>query len=95
VAAISYCDLAAKTQQAAMMIRQASLMAPAFVIGAGVKDEKKLKAIQDGLGLLPSIANVVEKFSFLESRLSVVQKGDAEGSFVKRSVTLVKAPKGE
>jgi hypothetical protein len=64
-----------------------------ILAAAGEKDPHKLKPLQDAVGLLPSIANVVEKFDYLQSRLSVTQKGDAAGSYVKRSVTLVRAPK--
>ena len=93
VYAISYSDLATSARQAAQLIRQAGLFAPMILAAAGEKDPHKLKPLQDAVGLLPSIANVVEKIDYLQSRLSVTQKGDAAGSYVKRSVTLVRAPK--
>ncbi|MFO0790681.1 MAG: hypothetical protein U0805_14590 [Pirellulales bacterium] len=95
VASISYSDIGAGTRQAAMMIRQAGMMAPAFVMSAGIKDQKTLKLLQDGCGLLPSVANVVEKFNFLEGKLTVVQAGDTNGSCLKQTVTLVREPKVE
>jgi hypothetical protein len=91
VYAVSYTDLAASTRQAAQFIRQAGGFAPMIVAMAGAQaDPKKLKPLQDALALLPSIANVVEKFDYLEARLSVTQKGDAPGSYIKRSATLVR-----
>jgi hypothetical protein len=95
VSAISYSDIGAATKQAAAFIRQAGFMAPAIIASAGVKDPKVLKLLQDAVGLLPSIANVVEKFNFLDARLTVVQKGEASGTYLKRSVTLVRTPAAE
>ncbi len=51
-----------------------------------------LKPVQELLGLLPSLANVVEKFDFLEARLMVEQPGDSPDTYLKRSVTLVRPP---
>jgi hypothetical protein len=92
VAAISYSDLAASTRQTAQVIRQLGMIAPIFVASAGAKNPEKMKLLQDAIGLLPSIANVIEKFDFLDARLTVVQKGDTPGSYLKRSVTLVRLP---
>jgi len=94
VSAISYSDIGAGTRQAAMMIRQAGMMAPAFILSAGIKDAKTLKLLQDVAGLLPSVANVVEKFNFLDARLTVVQKDDS-GSCHKETVTLIHEAKAE
>jgi hypothetical protein len=94
VYAVSYSDLAASTRQAAQFIRQAGMFAPMAVAAAGAKAKpEQLKPLTDALALLPSVANVVEKFDYLEARLSVIQKGDAPGSYVKRNVTLVRPPK--
>jgi len=38
------------------------------------------------------VANVVEKFDFLEAKLSVVQPGDAPDMYQKSSVILVRPP---
>src|SRR3954469_3695688 len=92
VSAISYSDIGTATRQAAAFIRQAGFMAPAIIASAGVKDPKVSKLLQEAVGLLPSVANVVEKFNYLDARLTVVQKGEASGSYIKRSVTLVKTP---
>jgi hypothetical protein len=94
VVAIRYSDIGASIRQAAMLIRQAGFMAPAFILSAGVKDAKTLKVLQDATGLLPSIANVVEKFNFLDGRLTVAQK-DASGSYIQQTVTLVRKPTAE
>jgi hypothetical protein len=95
VYAISYSDLSASARQAAQFIRQAGIMAPmavATAAAAAKADPAKLKPVQDALALIPSIANVVEKFDYLLARLSVVQIGDEPGSYVKRSITLVRPP---
>jgi hypothetical protein len=95
VYAISYRDLGASARQAAQLIRKAGIMAPmavATAAAAAKADQAKLKPVQDVLALIPSIANVVEKFDYFEARLSVVQKGEASGSYIKRCVTLVRPP---
>jgi hypothetical protein len=95
VYAISYTDLAASTRQVAQVIRQLGVAVPMAVgtaAAAAKVDPEKLKPLQQALALLPSIANVVEKFDFLEARLTVVQKGEADGSYKKRSVILVRPP---
>jgi len=95
VSSMTYSDIGANTRQMATFIRQAGMMAPAIIVSAGVKDPKKMKLLQDAVGLLPSIANVVEKFTFLDARLTVLQKGDGTGTYIKRTVTIVKEPKAE
>jgi hypothetical protein len=95
VYAISYTNLSASARQAAQFILQAGIMAPmavATAAAAAKADPMKIKPVQDALALIPSIANVVEKFDYLEARLGVVQAGEAPGSYVKRGVTLVRAP---
>lgn len=93
VYAISYKDLAASTRQAAQFIRQASMVLPIAIGAAGAKAKpEQLKPLQDAVALLPSVANVIEKFDFLEARLSVTQAGDKPGTYVKRCVTLVRPP---
>jgi hypothetical protein len=95
VYAMSYRDLSASARQAAQFIRQAGIMAPmavATAAAAAKADPAKLKPVQDAMALIPSIANVVEKFDYLQARLSVVQTGEAPGSYVKRCVTLVRPP---
>jgi len=95
VYAISYTDLAASTRQAAQFIRQAGMAAPIAIGVAGAKAKPgELKPLQDAVALLPSIANVVEKFDFLEARLRITQAGDEPGTYVKRCVTLVRPSQG-
>ncbi len=92
VYALGYTNLAGNTQQAAQFIRQAGAFAPVIVGLAGANQSpEKLKPLQEALALLPSIANVVDKFDFLDARLCVVQKGDGY-SYTKRCVTLVRPP---
>lgn len=96
VYAIRYTDLAASTRRAAQLIRQAAVAAPMIAGIAGAKaGPERIKPLQDALALLPAIANVVEKFDFLEARLNLVQEGDAAGSYVKRSAILIRPPSKE
>jgi hypothetical protein len=90
---IGYKNLATSTHQAAQFIRQAGMAAPiAIGVAAAKTKPDELKPLQDAVALLPSIANVVEKFDFLEARLSVIQAGEEPGTYVKRCVTLVRPP---
>jgi len=90
---LSYSDLAESTRHAAQVIRQIGVVAPAIIGMAGAKaDPEDLKPVQEILALLPSVANVVEKFDFLEAKLSVVQPGDAPDMYQKSSVILVRPP---
>jgi hypothetical protein len=93
VSAMSYTDLAASTRQVAQVIRTVGVAAPVMVgiAGAHAKPED-LKPLQEALGLLPSIANVVDKIDYLDASLTVVQRGDVAGSYVKRTVVLVRPP---
>ena len=84
VYAIRYSDLAASTRRAAQVIRQAGVVAPIILGIAGTHaDQAKLKPISEVLALLPDIAKVVERFDYLQARLSVVQKGSEPGSYIK------------
>lgn len=93
VKSLSYADLANHTRHAAQVIRQVGVFAPAVLgmVGAQANAED-LKPVQELLALLPSVANVVEKFDFLEAQLSVEQAGDLPYSYVRHSVTLVRPP---
>ncbi len=55
-------------------------------------DMEEMKPLQEAMGLLPSLAKVVEKFDYLQAKLSVKQKGDLPHSYLTRSVTLVRSP---
>lgn len=93
VTGLSYRHLAEGTRQAAQMLRQIGLMAPMILGMAGAQAEPEdLKPVQDALALLPSIANVVGKFDYLEAMLSVTQQGQQPNSYQRRSVTLVRPP---
>jgi hypothetical protein len=93
VYAISYKDLAAGTRQFAQFVRQAGITAPMIVGMAGAKtDPEKMKPLQEAFALLPSVANVIDKFDYLEARVSIVQAGENPGSYVKRTVTMVRPP---
>jgi hypothetical protein len=93
VSAVSYTHLAESTRQTADMIRQIGMMGPMIIGMAGAEAEPEdLKPLQEALALLPSVANVVAKFDFLEAMLSVTQQGGAPNTYKRRSVTLVRPP---
>jgi hypothetical protein len=93
VAGLSYADLAEQTRHTAQGIRQVGMFAPMIIgmIGAKASPED-LKPVQEILALLPSVANVIEKFDFLEARLTVVQPAAEPSMYTKRAVTLVRKP---
>jgi hypothetical protein len=93
VRSLSYADLAENTRYAAQAVRQVGMIAPAILAMVGTKaNPEELKPVQELLGLLPSVANVVEKFDFLEARLMVEQPEDSSDTYVRRSVVLVRPP---
>jgi hypothetical protein len=93
VQAVSYTNLAESTRQMARLIGQVGLVAPIIIGMAGKEaDAEELKPVQQILGLLPSVAKIVAKFDFLEAKLSVTQDGDEPGTYVRRTVTVVRPP---
>ena len=95
VQSIGYKNLAESTRQTAAMINQAGTMAPMFLaMAAGKAKPGQLKVAQDVLGLLPSVGQIVSKFDFLEAQMSVTQAGDQPGTYVRRTVTVVRPASG-
>ncbi len=93
VHSISYRNLAESTRQAAARLNQAGAVAPVIVgLAAGKAKPEQLKLVQDVLGLLPSVGKIVAKFDFLEAQMSVTQAGDQPGTYLRRSVTVVRPP---
>lgn len=93
VNSLSYSNLAENTRYAAQVIRQIGAVAPMIIGMVGAQaDPEDLKPVQELLALLPSVANVVEKFDFLEESLSVTQPGEEPRTYVKQSVILVRSP---
>ncbi len=93
VRSLHYTNLAEQTRHAAQVIRQIGMVAPAMIGMLNPKaDPEDLKPVQELLALLPSVANVVEKFDFLEASLAVEHAGDTDGTYRKSSVTLVRPP---
>jgi len=93
VQAISYTNLAESTRQTARLIGQVGVLAPMILRMAGKEtDSEELEPVQEILRLLPSVAKIVAKFDFLEAKLSVTQDGDEPGTYMRRTVTLVRAP---
>lgn len=92
VRSVSYTNLAESTRRGAATIRQIGAFAPAMFGMMGAQaNEEWAKQVQELLGLLPSLAQIVEKFDFLEAKLSVTQSASEPGAYLKRVVTLVRA----
>jgi hypothetical protein len=91
VYSISYSNVAESVRNAAKMLNQAGAMAP-IVLGmiAAQADPEDVKRIQEVVGLLPAVAQIVAKFDFFEAKMSVTQAAEAPGAYLRRSVTLIR-----
>ncbi|MCA9238331.1 MAG: hypothetical protein KDA44_22820, partial [Planctomycetales bacterium] len=93
VSTVSYTDIGASVRQVADFIDQAAMMAPMMLgMAAGKASPEDLKPVQELIGLLPSIAKVVRKCDFLEQRLAITRSGPLPNTYLRESVTLVRAP---
>jgi hypothetical protein len=93
VNSISYTNLAESTRRIAMLLNQVGAFVPAIIGMAGAQaDPEDLKPVQELLGLLPSVAQIVEKFDYLEAKLSVTQPTEDPQTYMSRAVTLVRPP---
>ncbi|MAT71247.1 MAG: hypothetical protein CMJ58_17185 [Planctomycetaceae bacterium] len=93
VAQVSYTDIGAGIRKAADVIDQVAAMAPMFLgMAAQQAGPEQLKPVQELIGLLPSIAKVVRKCDFVEQKLTITREGPIPNSYLRESVTLVRAP---
>jgi hypothetical protein len=91
VGSVSYTNLAESFRQAAKMLNQIGAMLPMVIGMAGAQaDPEALKPVQEVVGLLPSVGRIVGKFDFLEAQMAVTQDGPEPGTFLTRSVTVVR-----
>lgn len=96
VYSLNYTDLAAQAHNAAGVIRKIGAVAPMFLAMAGANaNAEEMKPVMEAVALLPSVANVVEKFDFYQARLSTVTEGPMPNTYLKQSVTLIRAPSSE
>lgn len=84
--------MAAGLQQAGMIGPMMLGMAQAQSPNQGSADKEVLQTIQQAMGLLPSVGRIVGKMDYMDSTLNVTQAGPEEGTWIKRSVTLIKPP---
>ena len=91
VQSVGYSNMARSTRQISTMLKQAGAIMPMMIgmMGAEV-DAEKLEPIQEVVGLLPSVGQVVGKLDFLDSKLSVTQAGNEPGTYLRRSVIYVR-----
>lgn len=93
VDSLAFTDLEQGIHHAADMIRKVGGIAPMCLAMAGANaNAEEIKPIVEALALLPSIANVVEKFDYYQANLMVVQAGPLPNSYLKQSVTLIRPP---
>jgi hypothetical protein len=93
VSAVRYTDIAKGIHQAAQAIEQVGAFLPMAIGMAGAQaSPEDLKPIQEVIGLLPSIANVVRKFDFMERSLTVTRDGSAPMTFVTDSSMIIREP---
>ncbi len=92
VKSLRYTDVESTIHYVSGLIRKAGAVAPMFLATAGAQaNPEDLKPLQEVLALLPSIANVVDEFDFYQANLGVVRDGPLPNSYLKESVTLVRA----
>jgi hypothetical protein len=93
VDALSYRNLAAGIHQTANTVRQIGMIGPMIVAMAGAQaNAKDLQPVLDAMKLLPDVANVIDKFDFLQAELCVTQAGSEPDTYVSRSVILIRPP---
>jgi hypothetical protein len=96
VYAVSYSDVGEGIRQAADAIDKAGMMAPMFIgMAAQGANAEQMKAVQEAIGLLPSIAKVIRKFDFYEDKLSITYGGPEDNTFMQQAVTLVRQAEDE
>jgi hypothetical protein len=93
VHAISYSNTGESIRQFGKGLQQVGSMLPMLI---GMADQGNngpdLAPVQDVLSLLPSIGRIIEKFDFVESKLSVKQPGPTEDTFVRHNVIMIRPP---
>ncbi|MDZ4656451.1 MAG: hypothetical protein SH868_02605 [Bythopirellula sp.] len=93
VDSLSFTDLEKSIHHVADMIRKVGGIAPMFLAMAGANaNAEEMKPLIEALAILPSVANVVEKFDFYQANLTVIQAGPLPDSYLKQSVTLIRPP---
>ena len=91
VYSISYTDLGASIEQGAQAIEQIGVLGTMGIgMAAGQADPEKVAVIQEVFGLLPSIANVVRSFDFMDDQLVVTQEGPMENTYRRDTVITIK-----
>ncbi|MBL8817767.1 MAG: hypothetical protein JNL58_17205 [Planctomyces sp.] len=96
VQSISYKNNAEATRQAADLMQQLGIMGPALISMAPKNaNGPDLQPLIEAAQLLPLVSQIVRKFDFIESTMSVTQDGPESGSYVRQSVTLIRPPAPE
>ncbi len=96
VYAIKHANTSETTRQIAKTLGQVGAMGPMIVGMVGEQgDPEAIKLLQEGLGLLSSVGQIVGKFDFLEAKLSLTQAGDEPDSYTQQTVTVIRPPKSQ
>ncbi len=93
VNSLSYTDLHAAIHNGSDMIRKIGGIAPLLLgMASANTNAEQLKPVTELIALLPSVANVIEKFDFYDSKLTTVTEGPMPRTYLKQSVTLIEVP---
>ena len=94
VYSISYENSAQSTREAAMALQQVGMMAPMFLGMAAQNggDAEGLEVVQEVLGLLPAVGQIIGKFDFIESKLNVTQAGPTDNTYIRHGVVMIRPP---
>lgn len=97
VHSISYQNSAQSTREAAMALQQVGMMAPMFLGMAAQNnaDKEGMEVVQEILGLLPAVGQIIGKFDFIESKLNVTFAGPTDDTYIRHGVTMIRPPKAE
>ena len=96
VYAVKHANMAQNTRQISKALGQVGAMGPMIVGMVGDNaDPEAIKLLQEGLGLLSNVGQIVGKFDFLEAKLSLTQAGDEPGSYRQQAVTVIRPPKSQ
>jgi hypothetical protein len=91
IQAISYAETARQNRDTAQFLRQAGLIAPGLLAMAPKGDDAPpVELFSQLLGLLPSVAKVIEQFDFHEATLSVTQPAKEPGAWTTTKVTTIR-----
>jgi hypothetical protein len=93
VNSVSYKNTGQSIREMSAGLQQAGIMLPMILGMAGASnDAPELTAVSDVMALLPSVGQIIGKFDFMESYMSVTQPGPTEDTYIQQTVMLIRPP---